>query len=87
MSKPHIKLPDGFVSKPNLLKAHDAYMGRWKAEGKPFLMYITPCCGRKMDSASPANQGETWDSFTTCPHCDSTYYKRVSFRTVFVRMP
>lgn len=64
---------------------HADYLAKWKAEGKPVLSYEAPCCGSPLETTAPSD-GETWDSFTTCPQCGELHFKVVTAKDVTARV-
>jgi hypothetical protein len=65
----------------------DAYMAKWKAEGKPSLPYTTPCCASAQETTAPSNTSEQWDSMCLCPKCGAMYWKNVTHDAVVVQLP
>ncbi|TBV76844.1 hypothetical protein [Pseudoxanthomonas winnipegensis] len=67
---------------------HDAYMARWKQEGKPFLAYEAPCCGTLLETTAPSEAllGQVWDSLCTCPNCGALFLKWVDATEVSTRL-
>lgn len=43
-----------------------------KAEGCQLVTLNCPCCERPIETAA-APPGETWDTLTDCPHCESVF--------------
>lgn len=68
---------------------HDAYMARWKSQGKPFLAFETPCCGTPLETTAPsaAVPGQVWDSLCTCPNCGALFIKWVRADQVTTQLP
>lgn len=65
---------------------YDAYITKWKADGKPVLSYRTPCCGEPLDTPAPSDD-QQWDSLCTCPACGELYMKVVNSTRVLVSDP
>ncbi len=75
-------------TKPSLERMrleHEAWIANWKASGRNARGYSAPCCHRRIETAAPSN-GETWDSFVTCPHCGSLHFKFVTAKSVRARI-
>ena len=70
------------------LKAHTAYVERWKASGKRTLVLKTPCCSADLEVPSQDREGDRqWDSLMTCPHCGELFMKIVTFAHAEGRLP
>lgn len=65
---------------------HDAYIAKWKADGKPVLSYHTPCCQELLQTPAPP-LGQQWDSLCTCPKCGELYMKVVNSSRVIAEIP
>jgi hypothetical protein len=58
----------------SLLQEHRQYIAACKVRGEKTLTYIPPCCGQSIEDRA-ANEGETWDTLATCPHCEGLFFK------------
>lgn len=75
--------------KPDLVKLRRLqarYMAHWKGTGRPWHAYLTPCCGKTMETSAPSSD-DTWDSLTMCEHCGALHMKLVSNEGVLARIP
>lgn len=58
----------------SLKQKHEEFIARVKANGGKTVQYAAPCCGGMVEDRL-APEGETWDTLTTCPHCEKTFFK------------
>lgn len=65
------------AQRPTLKEWYVTHVARLRAENKPILTYVCPCCAENIDVQRP-NAGEIWDSMNICPHCDGMHF-RISY--------
>lgn len=57
-----------------LKQKHEEFIAKIKANGCKTLTFVAPCCGKAIEDRA-GNDGETWDTLATCPHCGVLYMK------------
>lgn len=57
-----------------LKQKHEDFIAKFKANGGKTLTFVAPCCGQQIEDRA-GNDGETWDTLATCPHCGVLYTK------------
>lgn len=57
-----------------LMAQYLEYTARVKASGAKFLKFKCPHCSGEIETQR-ATRGDTWDSMTTCPHCEKMFYR------------
>lgn len=58
----------------DLLQSHNDYIRRARAGGANILRYVTPCCGKDLETTAPKD-AQVWDSLTSCPYCGKIFMK------------
>lgn len=58
----------------DLKQRYDEYIARCKDSGKPLIGYPCPHCRVTIETLR-APDGEVWDTFSSCPHCDEIHFK------------
>ena len=67
----------GITEMSELKEKYLEYVDRYKSKFGDMISFDCPSCGEIILTA-PSPEGETWNSFSTCPHCDHSYMKYVS---------
>lgn len=57
-----------------LKERHEDYIARLRARGDEITNYECPDCGGVIDTMA-APEGESWDTLSTCPHCEGLHMK------------
>lgn len=68
------------TSEANIIR-HEQWIARFKSGGHATASYECPHddCGYTIECPAPEEQGETYDSTTTCPSCGGLHFKVVHF--------
>jgi predicted RNA-binding Zn-ribbon protein involved in translation (DUF1610 family) len=53
---------------------YEAYIAKVRARGVAITEYSCPNCGEEIMTRAAA-PGETWDTLSSCPHCDELHMK------------
>lgn len=69
-----------------LLDRYTAYNERLKAQGLKFLSFDCPKCGEGIETQR-ATRGDTWDTLSTCPHCEALFMKITTHKKAVGRLP
>lgn len=56
------------------LRKHQACIAAAKARGARIAAFKCPDCAKAIETLRPP-RGDTWDSMSTCPHCDALFHK------------
>ncbi|EAO1133551.1 hypothetical protein EX011_21540 [Salmonella enterica] len=65
------------------LSRYNAYVSQLLAAGINLVPFACPCCKEPLKTL-PAPEGETWDTFATCPHCEDLFHKVTTGNVVLV---
>jgi ssDNA-binding Zn-finger/Zn-ribbon topoisomerase 1 len=58
----------------SLKQQYENYIARLRARGDEITNYECPDCGGVIDTKA-APEGESWDTLSTCPHCEALHMK------------
>lgn len=60
------------------LEKYQAYIAKIRAHGHPLASFECPACTQILETERPYLDGnEKWDSWGTCPYCESIFFKVV----------
>lgn len=65
----------------SLLKRYTKHIAQLEANGVELVKFNCPDCHEELKTL-PAPEGEVWDTFSTCPHCDELFQKITRGRVV-----
>ncbi|HFX1466303.1 TPA: hypothetical protein ACID2X_005189 [Pseudomonas aeruginosa] len=69
-----------------LMQRYTEYNDRLKAQGVRFLASACPKCGGEIETER-ATRGQTWDTLSTCPHCEALFMKITTHTKAVGRIP
>jgi uncharacterized Zn finger protein (UPF0148 family) len=58
----------------SLKQQYEDYIARLRTRGDDITNYECPDCGAVIDTKA-APEGESWDTLSTCPHCEGLHMK------------
>ncbi|EAW2493112.1 hypothetical protein AXL65_02475 [Salmonella enterica subsp. enterica] len=67
----------------NAIERYKAFIARLEANGAELLDFACPCCKEPLKTQA-APEGATWDTFSSCPHCNDLFQKITTGKVVQV---
>ena len=64
----------------SLKQRYTEYNDRLKASGARMLSFNCPACSQSIETQA-ATKGDTWDTLSTCPHCEALFMKITTYKT------
>ncbi|KPX46955.1 hypothetical protein ALO68_200094 [Pseudomonas syringae pv. helianthi] len=69
-----------------LMQLYTEYNDRLKAQGIKLITFSCPNCNESVETR-PAPKGDTWDTLSDCPHCNSMFMKITKGKKAFGLIP
>lgn len=70
----------------SLKKEYMTFIARVRTDGGRLLKFTCPCCQEEIETLVPSDES-VWDSLSTCPYCEGTFFKVATATQVETSIP